>query len=208
MKVIVFGASGKVGRLVVDELVKRGYRVTAVVYSEDNLEFPKNVRVLQLDIHDELLVRQALKGQDVVMSALGSWGTKTKDILSAGMTSIIPAMKHDTIKRIISLTGADARFGEDLPPLTSRLARPLLKLIAPKILADGEKHLQLLANSGLQWTVVRSPIMKNGRSAPHKLNNHGCHPWESITRGSVVQVMVDEIENDQHIRQAPIVHDL
>lgn len=74
------------------------------------------------------------------------------------------------------------------------------------ILADGEKHLQLLEASKLQWTVIRSPIMKNGRNMPYKLNNHGCNVWESVTRLTVVKVMVDEIENDQHIRQAPILH--
>jgi putative NADH-flavin reductase len=208
MKIVVFGASGKVGRLVVDELVKRGYHVTAIVFREDNMEFPSGVRVLQLDVHDELLVREAIKGHNVVMSCLGSWGTKTKDILSAGMENIIPAMKHWDIKRIISLTGADARFAEDQPALTSRLARPVLKLVAPKILADGEKHLALLAASPLQWTVIRSPIMKNGTLVAYKLNNHGCNIWESITRASVVKVIVDEIENDQHIRQAPILHAL
>lgn len=208
MKIIVFGASGRVGRLVVGELANRRYHVTAIVFREDNMEFPPGVRVLQLDVHDDLLVREALKHHDVVMSCLGSWGTKTKDVLSSGMQSIVPAMKHWNIKRIISLTGADARFAEDIPPLTSRLARPILKLVAPKILADGEKHLEILEQSGLQWTVIRSPIMKDGSAASYKLNNLGCKPWESITRGSVVKAMVDEIENDQHIRQAPILHRL
>lgn len=206
MKVIVFGASGKVGRLVVKELVRRGYHVTAVVFSEDNMEFPGGVRVLQLDVHDQLLVREVVKGHDVVISCLGSWGTKTKDILTSGMRNIIPSMKREKIKRVISLTGADARYFEDQPPLTSRLARPLLKLIAPKILADGEKHLKLLNESGLQWTVIRSPIMKDGRIVSYKLNNHGCNVWESITRSSVAKAVVNEIEDDQHIRQAPILH--
>jgi putative NADH-flavin reductase len=208
MKLIVFGASGKVGRLVVDEAVNRNYRVTAIVFKEDNMEFPKGVRVLQLDVHDELLVHKAVMGHDVVVSALGSWGTKTKDIVSSGMKSIIAAMKKEKIKRVISLTGADARFSEDQPPLTSRLARPLLQLIIPKIIADGEKHLKLLATSPLQWTVIRSPVMKNGPITAYKLNNHGCNVWESITRQTVVKVMLDEIENDQHIRQAPILHSL
>ncbi len=208
MKIIVFGASGKVGRLVVDELVKRGYHVTAIVFREDNMEFPGGVRVLQLDVHDGLLVREAIKDHDVVMSCLGSWGTKTKDILSSGMKNIIPAMKHWNVKRVISLTGADSRFSEDQPPLFSRLARPLLKMIAPKILSDGEKHLKLLEDSHLQWTVIRSPVMKNGKALTCKLNNHGCNPWENITRATVVKVMVDEIENDQHIRQAPILHNV
>lgn len=208
MKVIVFGASGRVGKLVVDELLKRGYPTTAVVFSKDNMEFPGGVRVLQLDVHDDLLVREAVKGHDIVISCLGSWGTKTKDVLSAGMQSIVPAMKHWRIKRIISLTGADARYAEDQPPLASRLARPVLKIITPKILADGEKHLSLLTASPLQWTVIRSPIMKDGEVVAYKLNNHGCKPWESITRVSVVKAIVDEIENDQHIRQAPILHKL
>lgn len=206
MKIIVFGGSGNVGRLLVSDLVHRGYHVTAVVFREGDMDFPRGVRVLQLDVHDGLLVREAIKGHDVVISALGSWGTKTKDILSAGMRSIIPAMKHWKIKRIISLTGADSRFVEDEPPLSSRLARSALKLLAPKILKDGEDHLRLVAHSDLQWTVIRSPIMKNGRVQAHKLNNHGCHPWETITRSTVAKVMADEIETDQHIRQSPILH--
>lgn len=104
------------------------------------------------------------------------------------------------------MTGADARFEEDKPPLSSKLVRPILKIVAGKILRDGEAHLKMLAKSNLRWTVIRSPIMKDGDICDHKLNNRGCAPWEKTTRQTVVKVMVDEIENDQHIRSSPILH--
>lgn len=42
------------------------------------------------------------------MSALGSWGTESKDILSSVIVNIIKAMKAEKVSRIISLTGTDA----------------------------------------------------------------------------------------------------
>ena len=93
MRITIFGANGRVGHLVVEGAMDAGHDVTAFVHHES--KFPKNtkLKVVQGDIHDAKDVARAVKGADVVISALGSWGTKRKDIVSSGMANIIPAMQ-------------------------------------------------------------------------------------------------------------------
>lgn len=205
MKVVVFGASGKVGQKVVAELLGRGHEVRAFTYGTSPFDPQANLQVVTGDVKDLIIVKAAIKDQDAVISTLGSWGTKTKDILSEGMKNIIPAMDAFGVKRIVSLTGADARSLTDKPSLINKLTRPFLKLVAPKILADGEKHIELLAMSDLDWTVIRSPVMNEKGDSGYWLANEPTFPWQTINRDSVVAALVDVAESGGWSKQAPII---
>lgn len=205
MNVVVFGANGRVGRLVVEKLVERGHAVTAFVYSEANGYDPR-VTIVYGDVHDPLAVDAALEGVDVVVSCLGSWGTKSKDILTSGMRSIIPSMKRHGIRRIVSLTGADARAKRDEPDGIHRLSHFVLSIMAPKILADGEAHLRLLEQSDLDWTVVRSPVMNEKGSDQYTLTDQPSMPWATIHRHAVAHAMLEQIESRDFIQSSPYLH--
>src|SRR5690242_9717687 len=101
MIVPVFGASGRVGRLVVAEALARGHTVRAFIHRTNNFELHPQLSVAQGDIHDPQAVKQAIQGSDAVISTLASWGSSTKDIVSAAMRTIIPAMEAAGIERII-----------------------------------------------------------------------------------------------------------
>lgn len=206
MKLIVFGASGKVGHLVVDEAIRRGHQVTAIVYKKSERHFSSAVDVREIDVHNRRQVIGCIKGHDAVLSALGSWGTATQDILSAAMASIIPAMESYSVKRIVSLTGADARVAGDRPGLSSRILRSLLVAIGPKVIDDGEQHIYLLQKSQLDWTVIRSPKMKNGAFHAYQLSQKSAKAWEIVSRRTIACAMLDLVENSTHLRQAPIIH--
>lgn len=205
MKVIVFGASGKVGQKVVAELLERGHEVRAFVYDNSPFDEQENLEVILGNVKDPSSVKRAVKGQDAVISTLGSWGTETKDILSEGMKNIIPAMKESGIERIISLTGADARYSKDEVQLIGKLTRPVLKLVAPKILSDGEKHIELLDGSNLDWTVIRSPVMNEKGGVNYKLANKATLPWRTINRNSVALAIIDVLESGEWSKQAPVI---
>ena len=206
MKLIIFGASGRVGHLVVDEAVRRGHHVTAIVYKKSERHFSSAVEVREVDVHDKRQVIGSVKGHDAVLSALGSWGTEAQDILSVAMTSVIPAMESYRLKRIVSLTGADARIAGDRPRLSSRILRSLLVTIGPKVVNDGEQHIHLLQNSQLDWTVVRSPKMKNGAPHAYQLSQKSANAWEVVSRRTIACAMLDLIEDGTYLKQAPIIH--
>ncbi len=205
MKIVVFGANGKVGSKVVARLLADGHCVRAFIHSTSKLMDHPKLELIKGDVHQVGDVRAAVKGSDVVISALGSWGTSSKDILSSGMQTIIPAMKAAKIYRIISLTGAGAQDSVDQPNLLDRLSRPLLLLVAPKILRDGEQHIALLRASELSWTVIRSPVMLGGGACAYKLGHQAPTPWATITRDAVVTALIHTIKSDRNVQSAPFI---
>ena len=206
MKISVFGANGKVGRLIVDLALEQGYQVVAFVHSQSTGVKNANLKEIQGDIYDFAAVRAALKDVDLVISSLGSWHTPKKDILSEAMKNIIPAMEKQKIKKIISLTGADARLdGDELSPL-HKLSHIGIKLSNGKILKDSEVHMELLQRSSLDWTVVRAPIMNNlGNANKFDLTNTRPLPWQTINRQSVAQAIINLVEENKYNKSAPFI---
>ena len=206
MNITIFGANGKVGSIVTQKLLDAGHTVTACVYGNSSFADNPQLHVVQCDIRNKTDVENALQGADAVVSTLGSWGTKSKDILTVGMQSIIPAMQAQGVKRIVSLTGSAATAPGDQWGLIDKANRLLLAVIAPKILADGENHLNQLAASLLDWTVVRSPVMNTKGSAAYQLNTTVPGPLETINRSAVAQAMVDQLGSDTFVKKAPHIH--
>lgn len=205
MKVTVFGANGRVGSLVVQLLLEQGHTVVAFVHNNETTD-KDNLIVVKGDVRDKQKVSESLKGSDAVVSALGSWGTETKDILTIGMENIIPAMQANGVKRIISLTGADARASNDNHSIIHKASYLLFTRLAGKILLDGERHIELLAESGLDWTVIRSPVMNRIGDARYHLNGSRPLPWESINREAVAAAMIDQLTSGDYYRKAPFIH--
>ncbi len=206
MKIVLFGANGRVGRLVLDELLERGHEVRAFVRGDTETRHPK-LEVITGDIYDINAVVGALEGMDVVMSTLGSWGTEKKDILTTAMATIIPAMKVKNQTRIVSLTGTAAHLPHEMAGPLAMIDRMLLKRIDKQILADGETHLKLLHESGLGWTALRSPIMNNkGDESQYKLTKRFTRPFATVNRKSVALALVDIAEQNTWSREAPCIH--
>jgi putative NADH-flavin reductase len=205
MQITVFGANGKVGSKVVEGLLKNGHVVVAVVYKNNGMKPHPNLKIQEGDVHLADSVAHALEGSTVVVSALGSWGTKTKDILTAGMTNIVPAMQEQGIHRIVSLTGADARDESDKPSPARSVFHAFLRCTAPRILRDGEQHIAILRASGLDWTVVRSPVMKEQGKRGYVLREAPLKPWDSIVRDDVAAAMVRLVEVGGFSQQSPFI---
>lgn len=205
MRIIVFGAGGKVGRLIVGELLNRGHQVTAFVHSKSPFNADTNLQIVKGDIYLPKQVAEAMIGQEMVISALGSWHTPGKDVLTVGMTSIIPAMKTVGIRRIVSLTGHYAFAPGDATSNFDRLTHAAMELVAPKVLHDGENHIRVLQGSGLDWTVLRSPLMTKKPTADYALQAKRPLPWTTISRLAVVRAMADQSADNRFYGQAPFV---
>jgi putative NADH-flavin reductase len=206
MVITIFGASGKVGSLVVAEALSRGHQVRAFIHHSNALPDHPNLSIEHGDIHDKEAVEQAIVGSQAVVSALGSWGTPTKDILTVATGNIIPAMHSAGIERIVSLTGSDAHDVHDNPSLSRKLTHALIGLVGRKILNDGEQHIRLLRASELDWTVLRSPIMSNGARIFYKLSLRPVVAWPPIPRRAVAKAILDQLDGAGYRKEAPFIH--
>jgi putative NADH-flavin reductase len=206
MQITVLGASGNVGRLVVAELLAADYSVRAFIHTENPLGEHKNLTIVQGSITDVSAVKTALSDSDVVISCLGSWGKQRGHVLTDAMKTLIPAMEAQNVSRLISLTGAAAFMPDESTTALDTLNRLLLKTLQPKVLEDGEAHLKLLLASQLDWTALRSPVMKNGTSDSYQLSKKLPPPWVTVTRAGVARALIDQINDKTYLRAAPAVY--
>lgn len=204
MKYLVFGANGRIGSLVVQQLLAQNQQVIAFVRGKHNFQPNNNLKIHKGDIYNKDQVASAVQQASVVISCLGSWGTPKKDILTIGMKNIVPAMEKYKLSRIVTLTGADARTSSDQPNIIQKANHALIKIIAKKILEDGENHIKLLEQTNLKWTVLRSPVMTNSIS-DYQLTNKLPWPFATISRQAVASSLVDVARKNIFIQQAPII---
>ncbi len=191
------------GRLLAEELLKRGHRVTAFVHHNTQaLSESPNLHVAVGDVHDQNDIKKAVQDAEVVVSTLGSWGTPTKDIVSSATAHLLPLLDG---KRFVGVTGAGARLpGEKFSP-AGWINRLFLMCIARAVLRDADKHLRLLSTSSSSWTVLRSPVMTNSRRSTYNLSDNSPMPWRTIPRRAVVHALADLAEHSATPRKAPFI---
>ena len=102
MKVIVFGATGSIGHLTVDALLKAGHTVTAFARNPEKLKF-KNTKLIYSpgDVLNRIDVPEAIKDHDAVLITLGSGMSRKSIVRSRGTLNIINAMQSQGISRLI-----------------------------------------------------------------------------------------------------------
>jgi len=196
-----------VGRLVVDEALGRGYTVIAMVHNHDPFGERAGLKVVKGDIYDAQSVTAVLSNSKAVIICLGSWGQKRRDVMTSAMRAIIPAMKAHGIRRIVTLTGSGAVAPDVKPNAIRRFGLKLLSLFPiGKIFRDGEDHMRLLAKSSLDWTTLRSPVMRDSGNTKYNLSMKVGNHLRTINRRTVAIALVDQLDTTGFIGQAPIIH--
>jgi putative NADH-flavin reductase len=101
MNLVVLGATGRTGRLVVEQALAAGHAVTALVRSPEKLAIRhSDLRVIAGYVTDAGDVARAMMGADAVISTLGGSGSLIADSTRA----IVDAAHKTGVKRIIVLS--------------------------------------------------------------------------------------------------------
>ena len=160
----------------------------------------------QGEVADTAAVHAALAGSDAVISTLGGWGKTSSDVLATGMTTIIPAMQALHLTRIVTLTGAGARWAGDRSSLRLAVNRAALTMMKAPALRDAEKHLDILARSSLDWTSVRAPGISAEGPDGYRLDTKLPSLLTTIPGPAVARSLIDLAERPEFHRQAPGIH--
>ena len=164
MKVIVFGATGSVGRLAVESILKEGHAVTAFARRPEKLaiEHP-SLTLYAGDAYDPASVSDAVGGHDAVVVALGSGMSRSSTIRSQGTLNVIQAMQKHGIRRLICQSTLGAH--ESRSNLNFLWKRIMFGLLLRPVLKDHELQESLVRASGLDWTIVRPSAFTDGPAA-------------------------------------------
>lgn len=204
MKVVVFGASGQTGRLLVEQALESGHEVIAYVRREGSVAVNhQNLKVITGPLTDTSLLVQAISGADVCISTLGGNSlTKRSPELTDGINHIVNAMEQLEVKRFIYLSSIGA--GE-----SRYFMGPLMRLLIVAILlrvplADHTANEKCIHASSLKWTFVRPLGLTNGektgkyRHGSDFIKITGNH---KISRADVADFLLSQIDSDKYIRK-------
>jgi putative NADH-flavin reductase len=201
MRLFILGATGGIGRQLVDQALERHHRVIAFVRSPQKLGAARDrLTVIPGDVLNAEAMSRALAGHDAVLSALGPPGPARNTITSDSARATIAAMQSAGVRRLL-VVGVAALF-PDIGMFGRLLRNTLLRNIAD----DSAEMERIVKASGLDWTIVRPPRLTNGPRREHyglavdRLPN-GAGGNATISRADVAHFMLDEIEQPGYMRR-------
>lgn len=206
MKVVIFGGSGRTGQHVVQQALDAGYEVATLVRTPSKLTLQHpNLKIVQGDILDEQCVEAVVSGADAVLSVLGPSSNKPDFIISQGMDHILAAMQKWNIRRIIISAGAGVREPEDKPKLVDHFFGLLLRVVSKNVVADMEQVVQKVKTSGMDWTIVRVPMLTDEPAQGNLKIGYVGDISPRITRADMAAFMLKQVTDHQYLSKSPAI---
>lgn len=220
MKLTVFGATGGIGRHLVDQALDAGHDVTAVV--RDPARLPGTAaRVVTADLADGAALRAAVDGADAVLSALGPRTAADAGVASRGTRAVAEAMTGAGVRRIVVVSAAPVGVvpapGRPHPPRRDPGDGPLMRFVlGPVIRRVLRRHYVDLAQmeaelreGALDWTVVRPPRLTDGPVTGRYRTAYGQNIRGGLTvsRADVAHLMLALLDRPDSVGQTVGVAD-
>lgn len=204
MKLTVFGASGMVGKKLIEQALVKDFYVTAfgrnveAFIDKDNRS--DHLTAIKGYVFDETEVYKAIKNADALISVIGGGFEVTDKSRSLGMKNIVTQMEKTGVQRIVALGGmgvlnADAdHYLLDTPDYPEQLRNV------------GQEHLLaylFLQASKLDWTFVCPPAILNAEGNRQYITSADYLPKtdkQEITAGDLADCMLTELTEKKYVR--------
>ena len=204
MKIAVIGSTGRTGRLVIEEGIRRQHAMTAFTRRPDALaDIPGLRAVVQGDGRNLEDIRRAVRGQDAVISIVAPEGRGPTTVISDVARAELTAMQEAGVRRLVTVS-VSAIEGHR-PWILINLVRWILR----KPYADFARMEQLVTSSGLDWTIVRPPYLSNGPTTGRVRSQAGgkdlAHGPYHISRRDLAATLLNLAEDSRHVGEVLLV---
>lgn len=203
MILTIFGATGMVGKQLVQQALHMGHSVKAFGRNVFTSKLPenKNLQIIQGALFDAKEVLNAVKGSDAVVSVLGGAFDGADKTRSLGMKNIVAQMENADVKRIVAVGGMGVLNAPDDTLLMDDENYPA------QFVPVGKEHLkayEILKASSLDWTFVCPPdlidadvtgIFTTAANYPPTINNN------KINTGDLAMFMLNELQKNEYIQK-------
>jgi putative NADH-flavin reductase len=209
MKILLLGATGRTGKYIIGESLKRGYKISAIARDPEKLKDFK-IDITQGTPYDYEIVEKAISGCDVVINTLNvsrksdnPWDTLTapKDMISKSASNAIQAMEKAGIRRFVALSTIGAGRSWKTSPAILKLIVSISNL--KFAFQDHGRQEEILEKSSIDYTICRAPMLSK------EINNTGTIATPEgekpasrvLSRNSAAAFFLEIIEKNKHVRE-------
>ncbi len=212
-RICIIGASGKLGRYMIQHALDRGYEVVGVCREKSvpKLDsFKDRITIIPGATDDRDVIKRAVTGCDGVLVVLVPWGVKQ---YSSGTAQAVMDFAQPNARLIFSCGWHITRDGKDVYSFKLRallrLFTPLMRFLRVAEIDDQVEACRRIFASSTQWTVVRGSDLEEGES--QGLPVWSRHVGDPILESNMTRridfalFMVAALENDSLIHEVPAI---
>ncbi len=210
MRVTVFGASGKIGRLVVDRLLDDGNEVLAYVRDPAGIPWSHTrLTVAVGELADSAALRRAVSGSAGVISALGPARRRSTGgtALTDGTRTIVAAMDVEGVRRYVGLATPVVPDRRDGRTLRATLLPLIAKVRYPGALREIRGMTAAVTGSDLDWTIVRinNPVDRPGTGTLRVGFLGRDKLFATMTRTDIAAFLITQLTDTTFVHAAPAI---
>jgi putative NADH-flavin reductase len=215
MQILILGATGRTGRILVNEAINRVHKVNVLVGHKGSLSTNRDlVNAYEGTPLNIFTLAESMAGCDAVLSTLNisrlsdnPWSKlrTSKDFLSASMRKILEASQKENVKRIIITTAWGVAETKRDIPFWFRWLIDHSNIRYPY--NDHELQEEMLKSSDTNWTIIR-PVGLTDSEKEKEIQvtlNNSPKPSLMISRRNVASFMLDVLEDNLYNRQCPVI---
>jgi len=201
MNIILYGAGGMIGSRILQEALRRGHGVKAVMRDPSKFSAPAGVTVAEGDVLDAKDVACIVKGADAVASAVGG----SIEVIAGAPASLLEGMMRAAARRVVLVGGAGSlEVAPGVQLVDTPNFPPAYKAVA---IAHRDALNVLRTNKAIAWTCVcpSAEIAPGKRTGKFRIGRDQLLVDEDgkshISAEDYAIAFMDEVEQATHVRQ-------
>ncbi len=212
-KVCIVGASGKLGKYMIQHALNRGYEVVGVCRQksvEKLAEFDGKMTIISGATNDRSVIKRAVEGCDAILTVLVPWGVQQ---YASGTAQAVLDFAEPNARLVFSCGWHITQDGKDKYSwkfkTLLRIVGAIAKFLRLVEIDDQVEACNRIFKSDTLWTVVRCSDMEEGES-------QGLPVWSEHVGDPVLEsnltrridfalFMVESIKNDALIHKSPAI---
>lgn len=203
MRLAILGATGRIGRHVLEQATESGHDVRVLVRNPDRLgPLATRVEAVVGCVDDPEAVDRVIGGADVVISAVGPDRNTADQVdrLRTGMEATVAAMRRHGVRRIVNLSGAGISAAGDRKPFIDRIVTRIVRRLARHVVGAKQAEYDVLAASDLEWVAVRPALVTDGQlTARYVAGPDALRPGARISRADIAHLMLAQAVEPTHV---------